>query len=258
MFRPPCPRLAALLAPAALLVASSALAHIDLQEPTARYPRSGNKSCPCGEGDSNRRCDVPAEESSDPNRSVDPEKITRLEVGSTITVRFLEYVNHAGRFRVAFDPDGADLADFNDNVLMDVADPNDDEGPRELQVTLPDTPCDNCTLQVIQAMHGDTENEVLDPAPLSTYFTCADIVLVPKGSLGDPGGSDPGADADAGSGPTDPLDDAADLPASDGGCGVSAGSASGAASGWVAAVGLLLVGLRRRRTRRRPAETAAS
>lgn len=246
MFRLPSTPLAALIAPAALFVASSALAHIELQEPTARYPRSGNKSCPCGEGDSNRRCDVPAAESSDPNRSVDPAKITRFEVGSTITVRFLEYVNHAGRFRVAFDDNGADLADFNDHVLMDVADPNDQAGPREIEVTLPDTPCDNCTLQVIQAMHGDTENEVLDPAPLSTYYTCADIVLVPKGSLGDTGG-------DAGTG--EPGDD---LPASDGGCGVAAGSASGAAGGWGALGTLLLLVLRRRRTLHQPLPPAAS
>lgn len=177
-------RLTALGVPSALLVASLASAHIELLEPASRYPSTGNKSCPCGEGDSNRRCEVPAEESSDPNRSTDPAKVTTFEAGSTITVRFDEYIGHSGRFRVAFDAEGADLADFNDRVLVDVADPADGQGMREIEVTLPDMSCENCTLQLIQAMHGDTENPVADPAPLSTYYACADIVLVPKGSLG--------------------------------------------------------------------------
>lgn len=223
------------LLPATLLFASTGAAHIELNDPISRYPRSGNKSCPCGEGDSNRRCDVPAEESSDPNRSTDPDKITRYEVGSTITVRFDEYIGHAGRFRVAFDEDGADLSDFNNNILMDIPDPRDGSGEREIEVTLPDTPCDNCTLQLIQAMHGDTENPVLDPSPLSTYYTCADIILVPKGTLSG-GGSDAGvAVAD------DDLND-------DGGCSIAPQHSS---SPWPSLSSLaLLVGfglLRRKR-----------
>jgi MYXO-CTERM domain-containing protein len=206
----PISRFAARWAASALFVTTSASAHIELLEPTARYPRSGNKSCPCGEGDSNRRCDVPAEESSDPNRST-AEKVTRYEVGSTLTVRFTEYIGHSGRFRVAFDADGADLSDFNDHVLMDVPDPSDGRGDREIVVTLPDAPCENCTLQLIQAMHGDTENAVLDPAPLSTYYTCADIELVPKGTL-------TGADAGA-TGSADPAE-------SGGGCSVAGGQST--------------------------------
>lgn len=233
-------RLAASIAPALLFLTASAAAHIELREPVARYPRSGNKSCPCGQGESNRRCDVPAEESSDPNRSTDPDKITRFEVGSTITVRFSEYIGHSGRFRVAFDPDGADLADFNANVLNDVSDPSDGRGDREVVVRLPDTPCDNCTLQLIQAMHGDTENPVMDPAPLSTYYTCADIELVPKGTLGPPG-DDTGGGIDAGA----ELGDASD--GDGGGCSVAAGSFRGRWSGLGAAALLLLVAWRRRR-----------
>lgn len=170
------------MVPVATLWASSVSAHIRMSEPLPRYDAESNKSCPCGEGGSNRTCNTTAEETSDPNRSEG--RVTQYEVGSTITVFFDEYINHSGRFRVAFDEDGADLADFNDNVLIDVADPNDAPGFRELMVTLPDTPCDNCTLQLIQAMHGDTVNPVDDPAPLSTYYTCADIQLVPVGQLG--------------------------------------------------------------------------
>jgi MYXO-CTERM domain-containing protein len=185
------------------LFSSTAAAHIELVDPSPRYALPGNKACPCGQGDSSRQCDTPASESTDPNRSTN---VTTFEAGSTITVVADEYIDHDGRMRVAFDPDGADLADFNDNILMDVADPSESglsmANPRvwEFQIQLPNMTCDNCTLQVIQAMHGDTENPVMDPAPLSTYYTCADIRLVPAGSLGagEGGSSGSGGSANAG------------------------------------------------------------
>ena len=185
------------------LFSSSAAAHIQLVEPSPRYALPGNKACPCGEGDGNRQCDTPASESTDPNRSTN---VATFEAGSTITVVADEYIDHAGRMRVAFDPDGADLTDFNDNILMDVADPSEpglsmaDPHVWEFQIQLPNMTCDNCTLQVIQAMHGDTMNPVMDPAPLSTYYTCADIRLVAAGSLGagEGGASGSGGSANAG------------------------------------------------------------
>lgn len=176
-------------AAAVSFVAFGASAHIELLEPPPRYSLPANKSCPCGDGDSMRRCRVTAAESSDPNRS---SMVTTYEAGATIRVVAEEYIDHAGRMRVAFDPSGADLADFNQNVLADVADPDQPDltraNPRiwEFDVKLPSEPCDNCTLQVIQAMSGGTENPVLDPAPLSTYYTCADIRIVEAGTL--PGG----------------------------------------------------------------------
>ena len=135
---------------------SSASAHIELVEPLPRYELPANKSCPCGDGDSNRQCDVPAEQSTDPNRST---KVTTFEAGSTITVVADEYIDHAGRMRVAFDPDGADLSDFNDNILMDVPDQSEAglsmANPHvwEFQIQLPNMTCDNCTLQVLSLIH---------------------------------------------------------------------------------------------------------
>lgn len=170
-------------------LAFGASAHIELLEPPPRYALPANKSCPCGDGDSRRRCQVTAAESSDPNRS---SIVTTYEAGATIRVVAEEYIDHAGRMRVAFDPSGADLADFNQNILADVADPDQPDltraNPRiwEFDVTLPSEPCESCTLQVIQAMSGGTENPVMDPAPLSTYYTCADIRIVEAGTL--PGG----------------------------------------------------------------------
>jgi hypothetical protein len=179
------------------LFSLSAAAHIELIDPSPRYQLPSNKSCPCGDGDSNRQCEQTAEESSDPNRS---DNVTTFEAGSTITITAEEYIDHTGRMRVAFDPDGADLADFNENILRDVADPGDpmitQANPLvwELEVTLPTEPCDNCTLQVIQVMNNDPVNEVMDPAPLSTYYACADIRIVPAGSMQN-GGSESSAGA---------------------------------------------------------------
>lgn len=166
------------------LLAAPASAHIRLLEPAPRHLVEGFdtniKSCPCGAGASNRFCDV-ERDGSDPNRSV--ERVSRFAPGETIVLRFEEYVDHAGRFRVAFDPDGADHADFNANVLVDIPDPagvtgnTAEAGVWELAVTLPEMSCDNCTLQLIQAMHGDTESLVTDPARLSSYYTCIDLTL---------------------------------------------------------------------------------
>jgi len=181
------PRAAALVALSLLWLASSArpaAAHIHLLEPIPRYPdqvANENKSCPCGVGRSNRICQF-EEDYSDPDRSLD--RVTAFEAGSTITVRWDEYFAHAGRYRVAFDEDGADLFDFNDYPLIDVPDPRGREGNAgdgsiwELDVTLPNVLCENCTLQLIQVMDGETEAPVDNPIGRSTYYQCADIRIV--------------------------------------------------------------------------------
>jgi MYXO-CTERM domain-containing protein len=217
-------------AAAVAFFSSTAAAHIHLIEPAPRYAEA-NKSCPCGDGDSNRTCMDTAEESTDPNRSTN---VQTFEAGSTITVVVEEYIDHAGRMRVAFDPDGADLADFNDNILMDVADPSDstitqaDPLEWEIQVPLPNMTCENCTLQIIQAMHGDTANPVMDPAPLSTYYTCADIRLVAAGTL-EPGGGGGSANAGEAGGPSG--GGSAGAPPAGGSGGAATGGSGGAAAG---------------------------
>lgn len=166
------------------LFVTTASAHIELQQPLNRYSdvRSGaNEACPCGSGTTSRRCSNPADLSDD-GRS--PDRITTFAPGDTITVRFSEYVGHSGRYRVAFDADGADLADFNQNVLLDEPDPGGATGNIgqgtlwELQVTLPDITCDRCTLQLMQVIDGNTLERVLDPATRGeAYFQCADLIL---------------------------------------------------------------------------------
>jgi len=56
--------------------------------------------------------------------------------------------------------------------------------------------CENCTLQVIQDMNGNTTTMVRDPSPDSTYYTCADIRLVAPDTMdeGDEGDDDPMTD----------------------------------------------------------------
>jgi len=200
MYRYPLTVASAALAAGFQLLSSTAFAHIELQEPLNRYSdiKSGdNKSCPCGSGTTNRSCKKP-EELSDPDRSED--RITTFAPGDTITVRFDEYVGHSGRYRIAFDPDGADLDHFNQNILLDEPDPGGNVGNMgdgsmwEFDVTLPNMTCDNCTLQLIQVMDGNTVDKVLNPVDRGgTYFQCADIRLV----AGTPAG---------GIAPTDPTD----------------------------------------------------
>ncbi|HTV17533.1 MAG TPA: SCE4755 family polysaccharide monooxygenase-like protein [Polyangiaceae bacterium] len=185
----------------ATFVAPSASAHIRLLDPPPRYELQGGsdngiKSCPCGLGGSNRICNV-AQDGSDPDRST---RVSTFEAGSTIMLRFEEFVNHAGRFRVAFDPDGADVSDFNANILNDVQDPANANGMVwEIPVTLPNMTCENCTLQLVQAMEVDQNTRIADPSNISSYYSCVDIRLVAPGSDGDPAG-DPGD----GEGDTDP------------------------------------------------------
>jgi hypothetical protein len=177
---------------AAQFCGGSAQAHIHLLDPIPRYPdqvAGENKACPCGVGRSNRICQVEGDR-SDPDRSTD--RVTTVEAGSSLVIRWDEYYPHAGRYRVAFDEDGADLEDFNAHPLADITDPrgrvgnSGEESIWELEVTLPETPCENCTLQLIQVMDGETEEPVPDPVGRSTYYQCADIRIIP--ALPDEGG----------------------------------------------------------------------
>lgn len=165
-----------------------ASAHLDLTMPPSRYGPEVLKDGPCG---------IPG--------GVRSENVTYFEPGETIEVRWDEYVDHPGHYRIAFDPDGDD--DFvdpstmmelysNEAVLLDGI---EDEGPQQryysVQVTLPDLTCDNCTLQVIQMMY--------DKPPYTTpgndiYYQCADLVLSADGTPD--GGAGSGSSIDAGTG----------------------------------------------------------
>jgi hypothetical protein len=137
------------LAVALALVALSpveAHAHLGLNSPTSRYGPDVLKTGPCGTAG-----------------GVRTDRVTYYEPGETIEVRWDEYVDHPGHYRIAFDDDGDDdfvdpatMMEFysNDTVLLDeITDKDGGQGDYVATVTLPDVICDNCTLQVIQVMY---------------------------------------------------------------------------------------------------------
>lgn len=168
------------------LDAPLAWAHIDLLEPEARAhgtaargdtdidENSNLKSGPCGQIDTGRSS-----------------RVATYAPGQTITVRVREENAHASYLRVSLDLDGEDFplrstvpaapetqeealaaetALGLEGLLAVVREDNDTAGfVHEIEVTLPDTTCTNCTLQVMQFMYDDPG------APF--YFQCADLVL---------------------------------------------------------------------------------
>jgi hypothetical protein len=116
---------------------------------------------------------------------------TTFTAGETTTVHWEETINHPGYFRIAFSPDGA--TGFDDNVLKDnitdtqdgsvtYTDPNTYH-KYSTEITLPNTPCEECSLQLIQWMTEDPAN----PRP---YYSCADIKIVAADDAGDEGDED--------------------------------------------------------------------
>lgn len=236
-----------------LFVGSPALAHIQLESPTARI--SDQKTGPCGAAGSTRG-----------------QNVTTFEAGETITITWRETINHPGHYRISFDADGQD--DFGDPAAFDDFDSNPavmldnigdaNGGTYSEQLTLPTEPCDSCTIQVVQVM--------TDKAPYGDgndlYYQCADIrIVAAPGGEPDAGTGEPDAGTsspDAGGTPpvnsnnttgTDPgnpnIDDGyidtGDEPEA------AACAAAGAATAWPMALLLVLgwgVSRRRRRSRR--------
>jgi hypothetical protein len=135
--------------------------------------------------------------------------VTTFRPGETITVELNETIDHPSHYRIAFNPDGDAFEDPTTKddkdgkhpfVLLDnITDVS--AAKQSIKVTLPNVPCDKCTLQLIQVMYdkggngfggsdgsgGKTDNDDL-------YYACADIVL-----KGEPVGGTPPTGADAGS-----------------------------------------------------------
>lgn len=197
----------ALAAVLLVVLVQPAAAHIALRSPA---PRTGaQKEGPCGAAGSTRGTTV-----------------TTYQPGETITVEWDETVDHPGHYRIAFDDSGDDAfinpsrsTDDFPFVLVDRI--TDKAGGRyTAQVTLPSTPCTNCTLQLMQIM---TTTEPYN----SFYWQCADIVIA--------------GDAAPDAGPTGGGE-------TSGGCATTSGS--GAAPITTVAAMLLVFGLARRRRRR--------
>jgi MYXO-CTERM domain-containing protein len=208
-----------------VVLSSSAEAHIRMVFPNPRHPGMGPplKEPPCG---------VAGEKRS--------KIINTFKPGEKITVKWVEYISHPGHFRIAFLPDGDAFTDPKSytDVMKPEAPPiladglyDHPDGPDgkmyEQEITLPTTPCSNCTLQLIQMMtekkpYGDG-NDV--------YHECADIVLAGAATPGDAGATDASQDSSSsmgGSGGSTPGSGGAGGAAASGG---SAGTATGGSSG---------------------------
>jgi len=243
------------LATALICVPTAVSAHIHMTYPLSRTDSllGDQKAEPCGIAGQMRN----------------PARVTALRPGQTITVTWMETIQHPGWFRIAFHPNGAAFGlpppsaglcvrPNMQTVACPAAITNcnfpavNQEGPDgatgsiilkdriadgtlSIDVTLPDMECDNCTLQLIQVM--------VDKCPYTTdavsddiYFNCADLTL----SASAP---DAGVPPDAGDNPGGP--DAGGGGGGGGGGGCAAGGGAGLATA------LALAGLRRRRPRRR-------
>lgn len=162
-----------------LALATPAYAHIALRSPAPRT--SAQKEGPCGDAG-----------------SVRGSTFTRFQPGETITVEWDETIDHPGHYRIAFDDDGDDVFQNpnnpDDNFPSTLVEPIADKvgGRYTQQVTLPTTPCTNCTLQLIQVMTTSIPYN-------SFYYQCADIVIgdgePPPPVDGDDGGCSTGSGA---------------------------------------------------------------
>ncbi|MFO0612036.1 MAG: SCE4755 family polysaccharide monooxygenase-like protein [Polyangiaceae bacterium] len=151
----------------------SASAHTVLKTPQPLSPDDSAKTGPCG-------CSFApgATKPCDANY-----KVTTVTAGQQLKVTWTETIQHTGKFRVAFSsktPETVTVADMDAGVVYEGADTNM-TAPADISqtVTVPDTPCDLCTIQVRQFMEN---------AASPYYYTCAAVKIVPPGGTGGMGG----------------------------------------------------------------------
>jgi len=165
--------------------AGAAQAHITLKTPKP-FTTAGNGqkgAAPCGTTMANK-------------------SPTTYKPGETIMVQWDETIKHRGRFRIAIGEEGATFPnpmtamDTSTTlpVFIDGIDPKAvDSGPtaHSRMVTLPNKPCANCILQLIQIMKVPPPYNSGPDADV--YYQCAAIVIA-----GDAAPADGGAPADTG------------------------------------------------------------
>ena len=115
---------------------------------------------------------------------------TVFKAGQQVEIVFEETIDHPSKYKIAFSIDETDTFDV---TLMDLDSFDDDtrrpemipqkqdkdgrvadrlKNPRiyRYTITLPDTPCEKCSLMLLQRM--------FDRTPPNNYFSCADIRIV--------------------------------------------------------------------------------
>jgi hypothetical protein len=197
--------------------------------------------------------------------------VTPFAPGQTITLQWTETISHAGWFRIALAADRKDFVDppvqvdSNGNsadagienppvppVLADGIYRHAIGAPKTwppYQLTLPNTPCTKCTIQIIQVMldHPSNLGNLPDGAPNPDgflYHHCIDISI----GGGDGGSSSGGATPDSGAGDAGSESSNGAAPASSG-CGSTAAAAPAAGSA-LSLTALVVLAMRRRTVER--------
>ncbi len=139
---------------------------------------------------------------------------TEFKAGQRFEIIWFETIDHPSKYHIAFSADETDnfslilmdLDDFDNDEIrpedlpqkqdVDGRVPNRINNPRAYTytITVPNIPCERCSLQLIQRMY--------DRNPPTNYFSCADIKIVPEGGLppaAEPDNPSPDLPADAGS-----------------------------------------------------------
>jgi len=237
-----------------------AAAHFKLLKPTSWLKEDAmgapQKGGPCGPGGYDDVEPIPTSGA-----------VTQFHAGDTIEVDWVDTVAHPGYFRIALAENRADLknptivqdslCNFDESMVPTMASGNvladgvhfrtrnGFNAPAgtmfSSMVTLPNQPCDKCTLQVIQIMENDLQS-------LSDcyYFHCADISILPAGQGANTGGTT-GSGAGGTSAGTGGLVGVGGLPVGAGGMDVSmsAGGAlglGGTVGTWPGAGGVVATG----------------
>ena len=151
---------------------SLALAHIELQSPTARFVQDSN--------------------------GVKTGMVTPLVAGQTVIVRWKESVSHSGHYRIALSAHESDFVEPTSLTVpttlpaWDLADGIPDKtGTQDYMQTvqIPSLPCAACVLQLLQVMGAGADGT--NSGPFSgVYHACADVAI-------SAGGPDAATGADA-------------------------------------------------------------
>jgi hypothetical protein len=140
---------------------------------------------------------------------------TPLVAGSTITVKYIETIEHPAKYYFSWSTTAVDNAtEFQANMKLDPTVDLAGPAPHNYTTTLqvPNTPCDNCTLQFTQLMLESN----------TYYYSCADVKIVANGTTPPPPPPPPGDGGNSSQSSTSP----AQQPGF-GGCGMIAGHNSG-------------------------------
>lgn len=189
-----------------LLSAGAARAHFKLIKPASWIVESDlgdpQKAGPCGpEGSGGMMTN----------------EVTTVEAGSMLEVEYVETIHHPGWFRIALDADRSKFEEIefpsntncnydmstvpeepHGNVLADGLAKDENLGGSNRMfkemIKIPDTPCEKCTLQVIQVMA-----DAIHAPPGCIYYHCADLKIVAAGggTPGSAGAAAPGGAAGA-------------------------------------------------------------